>query len=211
MPETPDDQTLPAKRRAATRPRRPRFALPAEHHDERVSERIEAFLEGPSRARRRPRPAGTTQPARVPRRPIPLDTRPDWDAALRLEDARAARYGRPCAVLVVEIRDVAAGAVDRVATALGSVIRHEARETDRVTRVSPIRFHVLLPETGGADVDVLAGRIRDALIRQVGGPRPPMVATSSATPRRGESLPAALDRAVAGLADLELEAERSTA
>lgn len=176
-----------------------------------MSERIEAFLEGPTRARRRSRPAGQAQPVRVPRRPVPLDTRPDWDAALRLEDARSARYGRPCAVLVVELREVPAGAADRMARTLGSVVRHEARETDRVARVAALRFHVLLPETTAVEAEVLAGRIRDAARRELGGGQAPVVLTSGAAARRGEPLPAALERAVAALIDPDGAGERSTA
>jgi hypothetical protein len=210
--DSPDDQDLPVKRRAAaTRSRRPRFALPAEHHDERVSERIEAFLEGPTRARRRARPASSAATARVPRRPIPLDTRPDWDAALRFEDARSARYGRPCAILVVELRDVLPPALERVAGALGSSLRHEARETDRVARISPVRFHVLLPETTEAEAQVLASRVRTAVLRQAGVSTSLTLAMRAAAPRRGETLPAALERAIADLSDEDPTPERSTA
>lgn len=113
--------------------------------------------------------------------------------------------------MVIELRDLPAGAVDRLAATLGSVIRHEARETDRVTRVGPVRFHVLLPETSAAEADVLAGRIRDAALRKAGGPQPPTVIASTAAPRRGETLAAALARAIGALADGQETAERSTA
>ena len=41
-------------------------------------------------------------------------------------------------------------------------IRHEARETDRAVRVSPTRFHVLLPETGEHEATRFADRLREA-------------------------------------------------
>ena len=209
VPETPDSDDLPAPRRATPRARRARFALPADHHDDRVSERIEAFLEGPSRRRR----AGdaTPAPAPTPRRSIPLDTRTDWEVALRHEDARTARYGRPCAVLVVEVRDVPASGLDRVATVLASVIRQEARETDRVARIGPARFHVLLPETTSTEAEVLSGRIRHAAGIRLPAVQRPTLVTMVGAPRRGEALSEALARAVAALADEPVATAWSTA
>jgi hypothetical protein len=100
-----------------------------------------------------------------------MDTRADWDIALRHEDARVARYGRPAAVLTVRLRMTTAGAVDQYALRIGGAIRHQARETDRVTRVGPDRFHVLLPETLEAEATVLADRVRVACVALVpGGP-----------------------------------------
>lgn len=90
-----------------------------------------------------------------------MDTRTDWDNALRHEDARVARYGRPAAVLVVRMR-ARTGATDQYAQRIGGAIRQQARETDRVTRVGPDRFHVLLPETHEAEASVLAERVRKA-------------------------------------------------
>ena len=93
-----------------------------------------------------------------------MDTRTDWDIALRHEDARVARYGRPAAVLAVRLRMLTTGAVDHYATRIGGAIRHQARETDRVTRFGPDRFHVLLPETLEAEASVLAERVRAACV-----------------------------------------------
>jgi hypothetical protein len=100
-----------------------------------------------------------------------MDTRTDWDIALRHEDARVARYGLPAAVLTVRLRMTSSGAVDQYALRIGGAIRHQARETDRVTRVGPDRFHVLLPETLEAEATVLADRVRMACVALVpGGP-----------------------------------------
>lgn len=209
VPDSSDGHAAPAPRRTTSRPRRPRFALPVDHHDDRVSERIEAFLEGPTRARRAAGGPGPT--VRPTQRPLRLDTRTDWETALRQEDARSARYGRPCAVVVIEVCDVPAAELDRVIAVLGTVIRHEARETDRVARVAPGRFHVLLPETTAAEADVLAHRIRlsaGALLTLRGSPR---LAVSVAAPRRGEALPAVLSRAIAALGDDQEAAARSSA
>ena len=87
-----------------------RFALP-DLRDERTSESIEAFLEGPE-VRRGPRPR------RSPDLPTAVDPsqsgavaslrtlpgRLDWNAALERESIRAARYGRPAAVAIVELK-----------------------------------------------------------------------------------------------------------
>ena len=100
-----------------------------------------------------------------------MDTRTDWDIAFRHEDARVARYGRPAAVLTVRLRMATDGTADQYALRIGGAIRHQARETDRVTRVGPDRFHVLLPETLEAEAAVLAERVRTACVALVpGGP-----------------------------------------
>jgi hypothetical protein len=164
MSELPDEP-LPSKRRAPRNGRRARFVLPADHHDERVGEVIEAFLDGPpERATRVPRTRALPRrdKLRAIRKPIPIDTRTDWETALRLEDARLARYGRPATVLVIRFCVPIPGMEDHVASRVGGIVRELARETDRVTRAAPDRFHVLLPETGGPEADVVADRLRDA-------------------------------------------------
>ncbi len=129
---------------------------------DRTAEHIEAFLDGPAKARRtRRRPARPTGLVR-PRAVVPLDTRTDWERAMRHEDARVARYGRPASVLVVDVAIATDGAADRRIGRVGIAIRTQARETDRVARVSPTRFHVLLPETDERDASCLADRVTEA-------------------------------------------------
>jgi hypothetical protein len=164
MSELPDEPQ-PPKRRAPRNGRRSRFVLPADHHDERVGEVIEAFLDGPpERARRAPRTRALPRrdKLRAVRKPIPMDTRSDWETALRHEDARLARYGRPATVLVIRFCVPIPGTEDRFASRVGGILRELARETDRVTRAAPDRFHVLLPETDEPEADVVADRLRDA-------------------------------------------------
>lgn len=152
---------IPAK---PARPRRSRkFVLPDHHHDERddgrAAEHIEAFLVGPAARARRNASGG----AHV-RRPIALDTRPDWMTAFRHEAARHARYGRPASVLIIELRGQApAGVNDRVAHAVGDAIRAEARETDRAVRIGARSFRVLLPETSGRAARTLVERLGRAV------------------------------------------------
>lgn len=152
--------------RAARRPRR--FHLPHEHHDARTSERIEAFLAGPPRPSRRRPPTDAHQ--RGNGRPITLDSVGEWRSALRQETVRTERYGRPATVLVVDVAAEPATVtpIELVGPVLDA-IRHEARETDRAVRVSPTRFHVLLPETGEHDAARFAERLREASDNRLNG------------------------------------------
>lgn len=144
--------------------------MPADQHDERVGEVIEAFLDGPpERPRKEARPRPRRGGLRAVGNLVPMDTRPDWDAALRHEEGRLARYGRPAAVLVIRLRTNVPGAEDRYAGRVGAVVRGQARETDRVTRAAPDRFHVLLPETDETEAEILAERVRDACATQIPG------------------------------------------
>jgi GGDEF domain-containing protein len=136
--------------------------MPAEHHDSRTSERIEAFLDGPPRPARRRRSG-----LRRPRRPLVLETTLEWREAVRREEIRVGRYGRPATIMVV---DIAAGVEsggssihsDELVELVLGAIRQEARETDHVVRTSATRFHLLLPETGELDADHVAERLRAA-------------------------------------------------
>lgn len=132
--------------------------LPDHHHDERqaerTDERIEAFLTA-SPAPRRRRKAST----RV-RRPVELDTRPDWMAAVRHETARHERYGRPASILLIGLPQAGHDdGLDRLAHAVGDAIRAEARETDRAVRYDATTFRVLLPETGDRAARAVADRL----------------------------------------------------
>jgi diguanylate cyclase with GGDEF domain len=202
MSELPDQP--PSQRRAPRNGRRARFAMPAEHHDERVGEVIEAFLDGPpERARRVARPRSKRVILRAVRAPASMDTRPDWDNALRHEDARLARYGRPVSILVIRMRMPTAGAEDRYAGRVGAIVRQHTRETDRVTRAAADRFHVLLPETDGAEANLLAERVRDACAKQIRG-RAAVdfeIRAAAVSPGSGETLHDALRIAQEAVAD----------
>jgi diguanylate cyclase with GGDEF domain len=176
---TPDsaDPTPPAKPPRQRRTRK--FTLPDHHHDEgqddRTDEHIEAFLTTRTR-RRRPKPSGRV------RRPIELDTRPDWMTALRHETARQERYGRPAAVLLIELvpgvaaahgtgdaipsvnGDGAWNGIDVLARHVADAIRAEARESDRAVRFGASSFRLLLPETGDRAARAVAQRIDQAVM-----------------------------------------------
>ena len=117
-----------------------------------------------------------------------MDTRADWDIALRHEDARVARYGRPAAILAVRLRIGKSGVIDHYAARIGGAIRQQARETDRVTRSAPDRFHVLLPETLEAEATILAERVRSAcvaLIPSAEGTNVEVMVAAASTSRGG--------------------------
>ncbi len=210
VPDEPRDPT-PPRRAPRGSGRRPRFALPTDHHDEeasdRTAERIEAFLDGPThvtRARRRPRRlAGAWRP----RPTIPLESGEVWTEALRREDLRVARYGRAASVLIVEISASGGWVGDQVVAGVGGAVRAQARETDHVTRIGPCRFHVLLPETDEQDAMTLAERVVRTCRQQLStSPEPrPVVLASVATASGGGTLVTALALAEARLAAMQLD------
>lgn len=160
----PDDHQ-PSKPAAKRRPRR--FVV-REGDDHKVTEKIEKFLSGP-RARNRTHAPGASGPGRTAD-PV-LDTRTDFAAALQLEAARSDRYGRPATVIAVEfalipeatLSDRQRGReIDRLAGPIAFTLRREARDTDRIARIAPNRFHVLLPETGEGEARSYVNRARRA-------------------------------------------------
>jgi GGDEF domain-containing protein len=161
-PGDPAPSDRPAAPSTPPRPRRAKkFVLPEHHHreraDARATEHIEAFLEGPG-----------AQPRHIrvvehERRPLELQTRQDWTAALNYEGARHARYGRPASVLLIGLSGSPHDqAVDRIARTIADVIRAEARETDRAVRTSTLGFRLLLPETGARAARTVADRLAGA-------------------------------------------------
>ena len=151
--------------------------------DERAADHIEAFLDGSDASPRRR--AGDDK--RV-RRPVKLDTRVDWMAALRQEGARHARYGRAASVLLIELRGRPPGAeADRIARTMADVICAAARETDRVTRVGALSFRLLLPETRGRAARSLVERLQRAFRATPDGGSDDLVLTIdvAAAPRNG--------------------------
>lgn len=180
---------------SARRRRTPRFVLPDDRHDERTAARIAAFVEGSSARSRR---HGAIDDRDRPRRPHELDTRPDWNAALQHESARHARYGRPAAVLLLELQAGSdAASIDRAARGLGEVIRVDVRETDRAARVGPMSYRLLLAETSARAARHVAARLDRAFQdgdRREDRPGWPQtkLRIEIAAPARGESLEDAL-------------------
>lgn len=132
-------------------------------------------------ASRPPRPAMPSLPSGGPRSGGSLHGRYDtdlqtgldlgatWDRWLVEEDARIRRYRRPVTIVIVE-----AEGLDRLTERLGSVVgdrlvppiattlRRHAREADRIARLGPARFGVILPETDEVQAIHYVERVRDA-------------------------------------------------
>jgi GGDEF domain-containing protein len=196
----PDDRQPPVR---PFGPRRaPRFVV-RDSDDLGATEKIERFLSGPvprDEAPIAPRPERTRSTEAV------LDTRTDFAAALRRETARAERYGRPATVVAIEFVAMSGatanadeGMTDRLARPIGFTLRREARDTDRIVRVAPNRFHVLLPETSEADAFRYIDRARYACEMWFMGAELPIrlrIETASASPDQSlvEALAAVEDR-----------------
>jgi hypothetical protein len=191
----PDDRSHPDR----PAPRRARRFVVRDAEDHRTTEKIEEFLTGP---RTRDRPRGI-RPAEVVGAPTvaDLDTRTDFAAAVRREAGRSERYGHPATIVAVEFAIEATGGkpaddrrIDRLAGPIGFTLRREARETDRVARVAPDRFHVLMPETVSADANGYIDRARQACeIWFAGAGLPVRIRFESASSSPRQSLTAALE------------------
>jgi GGDEF domain-containing protein len=158
-----------------------RFALP-DLADERAGESIEAFLHG---RRKRPTKALVAVPdAQVHQRTgdaVALRSMPgriEWNAAVERESARGARYERPTAVAILELKPLRSSATMdswlRVhAAPVGQILLRGSRATDVVARVAATRFQVLLPETTAEAahdfVDRIVGECQDQL-KTIGAP-----------------------------------------
>ena len=200
-----------------------RFALPA-LQDDRADEAIEAFLEGrqPRRGRRnivpaQPAPAQTGEAgdAAVARRgtsATAFTTRPaadlrslpgrlEWNAAIERESLRAARYSRPAAVAIVEVRPQRNGADTEIMLKMlvgpvARVLRRDSRATDLVARVGSGRFQVLLPETTAAGADQYAERIGATCRTEAGATGAAVIVrVCVAAASRGHSLSDAVEEA----------------
>lgn len=196
--------------RPRRRPRR--FTLP-DPVDERTSEAIEEFIAGTPRRRAHRRipvsPGAPPAPARSPRTDpwSGLDSRVDWEDALRREEARVARYGRPATIVVLEFAPAGAslglarraiGA--RLARGVAAVLREQARDSDRVARVGDARFHVLLPETTEREAGRYLDRVHASLASLTETVGATQLRAGVAGARPGDGLAGALERATIALA-----------
>lgn len=188
------------------RPRR--FVLPVEE-DGRTTEAIEGFVVG-HRRRRGPGPAALALRGRgsalVRGDPFAaLAPRLEWRDALASEEARHARYRRPVAIAVFELGGPDDGPPPAIDAAIlrrvADRLRRDTRATDRITRLGPRRFAVLLPETTEPQAAQVVERLR--LRATVGDDGTAVVRLRAgwASPRRGEGLGEALARAEARLRD----------
>lgn len=97
-----------------------------------------------------------------------LGTATAWDFALRHEEARFARYKEPATVVVAELEGyellaerLGRDAADRLITPIANTLLRNSRRADRVARVGPVRFHVLLPKTDEITAINYVDRVRE--------------------------------------------------
>jgi GGDEF domain-containing protein len=114
----------------------------------------------------------------------------EWNAAVERESQRAARYERPAAVAVIELRPLRpSAAMDswlRVhAAPIGQVLLRGSRASDVVARVGAARFQVLLPETtedaAGEFVERVLGECQEQL-QALGAPLRLASSVAASTP-----------------------------
>jgi hypothetical protein len=144
----------------------------------------------------------------VPRPVADIRTLPgrlEFGTALERESMRAARYGRPASVAIVElIPERQNQAIDvwlrSLADPVSRTLRQGTRATDLVARVANARFQVLLPETHEAGAGRFAERVSTACqasIDTAGAPVAVRVTVAVATP--DHSLQEALEHALASI------------
>lgn len=193
----------PAKE-ANGRPRR--FVLPVDD-DLRAAESIEGFVVGHRPRRRSPSPAAVALRGRgsglVRGDPWQaLEPRLDWLDALDREEARRARYRRPVTIVVLEVRPGGGFPPGPLADALRrfvDLVRRETRATDRITRLGPTRFGLLLPETSELQAAHLVERLRARTAAPTNGSSGIELRAGWASPRRDETLREATAKAEARL------------
>ena len=218
--ERPADPS-PKRPPTTTKPRRSkRFVLPDDQHDERMAERIEAFVHGPTRkptghtAAADPRPPTARErhrtqpgPAATPR---PLDTRQDWNVALQRESAGTlATAARPRSCSSTWRSTQRDHDLERSRPLGGRGHAEQARETDRAVRIGatqlrgpdardrrargPSGGRPARPDIPGRDTD---GRADAPCRDRVGADGPDRSRMRSARPRPGSrSATAQLTRA----------------
>jgi diguanylate cyclase (GGDEF)-like protein len=96
----------------------------------------------------------TAEPAPTAEPIVPMASSSSWASWLDEEAARATRYHRPVTIVFVELAGlgrltdrVGAAAADRLIPPVAATIRRHARAADRLARLGPTRFGVLLVET----------------------------------------------------------------
>src|SRR3954453_16742005 len=115
--------------------------------------------------------------------------------SLAQELGRAGRYGRPVAVVRIDIDNFEAvniqcgrSAGDRVLAAASKLIAGQTRAQDMVCRVAGDQFALLLPETDAAGGSVCAERILGVLERLTAGGEEGLRASAGVAPfERGQS------------------------
>jgi diguanylate cyclase (GGDEF)-like protein len=119
-----------------------------------------------------------------------------WEGFLRDESARVRRFRRPATIVFVDspgldgvAERLGAVAADRIAAEIDRLLRAEIRETDRVVRLGPARFGVLMVETPAVDARRYVERVREATGQWfISAGLSPRLAIGWASPAEGEDL-----------------------
>ena len=109
-------------------------------------------------------------PVERPAEALPaMGTASTWAIWLDEEAARTARYDRPVTIVLVELAGldrladrVGASAADRLIPPVAATIRRQARAADRLARLTPTRFGLLLVETDEVSAINYIERVRSA-------------------------------------------------
>lgn len=195
-PAAPSQPRQPDVARAMDRPTRTRArsTLP----DARVHRVVEGLLSTPPEPVHPDRGKPRDQPGDPLAALIP---RVDWTAELAAEERRRSRYGRPVSVLVVDVGE--GREPEPLMRLTAGILRRESRASDRVTRVGPGRFQVMLPETRETGATAYAERLRrtwTSSTPEAGTTAPARLTIVVATTGHAETLPQALERAIRQLA-----------
>lgn len=188
-------------------------AAPASRETRTTPPRSLVVVGGPSMERRAaavPAPVVATPVTwvehRPPRRPVPtapasrLIGRGEWDRLLVAETERGRRYGRPSAIVIIELgpRDRRDPVVDtaglrRAMGPCGKALLGITRASDRAALLSDRRFGVLLRESDADAADLYAARAISACDPWLAASaRPLRLRVACASTRGGIELTAAL-------------------
>jgi GGDEF domain-containing protein len=116
--------------------------------------------------------------------------------AVRREEARHVRYGRPVSVVLLELtRDASGPALDAIASDVADVICGEARSTDRAVRLTAGSFRILMPETSEHAARAAAGRLERTYGSTASGDNGDILRIAVATCSRSRSLIEAVEDA----------------
>jgi len=98
-----------------------------------------------------------------------LEDAATWRGLVAAEVARVVRYGHPATVVIADLEGLdrlasrlGPESVERLTAAVADTIRRQARATDRVGRLAPARFAILLPETDEVASINWVERVREA-------------------------------------------------
>ncbi len=94
------------------------------------------------------------------------------EAAVAAEHSRAARHGRPLAVVMVEVTGEIRGQLEparenRLVTAIAKTMLERIRTEDSAAHLGGLRFAVMAPETAAAGAAAVAGTVAEMVSRRL--------------------------------------------